>query len=276
MLNFFGGKYGIKPLILEVPSEVDEKNVSYLVEQFKEFITPLEELSGRKFTQDKFLEVVRISNQARTALIRINELRKHIPSPFHGARAVNALYTLVIQNWGMPKVPGILERMIKEIEENVQKGSVRPEKFRIMVMGGIPTYKTDFYNWLERDKGVNIVMSEFTDVTWEEIDEGDPFPCLAHKIISHPVSGANEKRVAWALRVAREYNLDGAIHISHWGCRQTSGGVGVLREKLGEIGIPLLNLDMDLIDPRTYSPGQVNTRIQGFVEMLEQRKEEKF
>ena len=52
-----------------------------------------------------------------------------------------------------------------------------------------------------------------------------------------------------------------------------SGGVGVLRESFENIGIPLMNLDVDLVDPRSYSAGQIYTRIQGFTEMLSQRRE---
>ncbi|MDY7037959.1 MAG: 2-hydroxyacyl-CoA dehydratase family protein, partial [Thermodesulfobacteriota bacterium] len=175
---------------------------------------------------------------------------------------------------GLPNVPDILENLVREIEEEEQSGKVGEERFRLLLLGGIPTYKTDLFNWLERDMGANIVMSELTDVTWDEMDQQDPYRDLARKIILHPVSGTNRRRVEWALKMARDYSIDGAVHISHWGCRQTSGGVGVLREGLETIGIPLMNLDIDLVDPRSYSSGQAYTRIQAFIEMLSQRRGE--
>ena len=274
LLNLFGDMYGIKSLILEVPATSNERNIDYLEEQLRGIIAPLEDLSGERLTQEKLSETIRISNRLRDTLIQINELRKHSPTPFHGARALNALYTLIIQIWGLPNAPDILENLVREIEEEERSGNVGEEKFRLMLLGGIPTYKTDLFNWLERDMGANIVMSELTDVTWDEMDEQDPYRDLARKIILHPVSGTNEKRVEWAFKIAKDYAIDGAVHISHWGCRQTSGGVGVLREGLETIGIPLMNLDIDLVDPRSYSSGQTYTRIQAFIEMLGQRRGE--
>jgi len=273
LFDLFGDTYGIKPQILDVPSIVNKTNVDYLERQLRDIVAPLEELSGRELTREGLAEAIGISNRLRQGLIRISELRKHAPSPFHGAKALNALYTLVVQLWGLPGTPEIIDHLADEIEEKIQKGDLEEEKFRILLLGAFPTYKTELFNWLEKEMGANIVMSELTDVTCENIDKQNPFRGLARKIMDHPQCGLNNGRIEWALKVADDYNIDGVIHISHWGCRQTSGGVGVLRESFEDIGIPLMNLDMDLVDPRSYSAGQIYTRIQGFTEMLSQRKE---
>lgn len=272
LLNIFGDQYDIKPMILEVPSRTDEKDIDYLEKQLRGLIAPLEEMGGQKLSQEKFAETIGISNRLRNNLVRINELRSHSPTPYHGARALNALYTLISHIWGLPGVPEIIENLAREIEKDERNGRVDGEKYRLLLLGSLPAYKTDFFNWLERDMEANIVMSELTDVTWDIIEGGDPFRDLAKNIIFQPMSGLNEKRVEWTLKMVRDYSIDGAIHISHWGCRQTSGGVGVLREGLEKLGVPLLNLDIDVIEPRSYSAGQIYTRIQGFIEMLEQRK----
>ena len=39
-----------------------------------------------------------------------------------------------------------------------------------------------------------------------------------------------------------------------------------------EIDIPFLNVDLDIVDPHTYSPGQIKTRLQSFVEMSSERQ----
>ena len=274
MLSILADKIGIKPVILEVPSGIDEKNIDFLRQQLKTAIKHLEDSIGLKLTDEKFIESIRISNQSRKSLIRLNELRKHRPSPFHGARAINSLYLLVTQLWGLPIVPDLLEKLSRQIEENEQNGKISDEKFRLLAMIPPPTFKTDIYNWLEKEMGAHIVMGELTDVVWEEIDEQNPLRGLADKIISQPMCGTNEGRIDWALNMVRDYQLDGVIHFSHWGCRQSTGGVGILDVKLEEIGAPLLNLDIDLVDPRSFSAGQIYTRIQGFIEMLSQRKEE--
>jgi len=58
------------------------------------------------------------------------------------------------------------------------------------------------------------------------------------------------------------------IHFSHWGCRQSSGGAGVIGDVLKRKGIPYLILPGDGADPDNYSPGQTRTRLEAFLEML--------
>ena len=62
--------------------------------------------------------------------------------------------------------------------------------------------------------------------------------------------------------------VDGVIHFSHWGCRQSNGGVRLIKDTVMEYGIPFLNLDGDCIDERNYSKGQYLTRLEGFMEII--------
>jgi benzoyl-CoA reductase/2-hydroxyglutaryl-CoA dehydratase subunit BcrC/BadD/HgdB len=38
-----------------------------------------------------------------------------------------------------------------------------------------------------------------------------------------------------------------------------------------KLGVPFLTLDMDISDPRGYSPEQTRTRVEEFIEILDQR-----
>jgi benzoyl-CoA reductase/2-hydroxyglutaryl-CoA dehydratase subunit BcrC/BadD/HgdB len=68
--------------------------------------------------------------------------------------------------------------------------------------------------------------------------------------------------------MARDYRIDGAINPCHWGCRQGTGARGMIAEGLRSIGVPVLNLEVDCVDPRNFSEGQLRTRLEAFVEML--------
>jgi benzoyl-CoA reductase/2-hydroxyglutaryl-CoA dehydratase subunit BcrC/BadD/HgdB len=62
------------------------------------------------------------------------------------------------------------------------------------------------------------------------------------------------------------------INPCHWGCRQGTGSRGLITQELQKAGIPVLNLEVDCVDPRNFSEGQVRTRIQAFVETILARK----
>lgn len=67
--------------------------------------------------------------------------------------------------------------------------------------------------------------------------------------------------------VAR-YECDGVVHFSHWGCRQASGTLRVIRDRLRREGISMLELDGDCIDPTNLQAGPLRTRIEAFIETL--------
>jgi benzoyl-CoA reductase/2-hydroxyglutaryl-CoA dehydratase subunit BcrC/BadD/HgdB len=65
--------------------------------------------------------------------------------------------------------------------------------------------------------------------------------------------------------------VDGVINPCHWGCRQGTGARGLVTEGLKQIGVPVLNLEVDCADPRNFAEGQLKTRLEAFVEMLTSR-----
>lgn len=81
-----------------------------------------------------------------------------------------------------------------------------------------------------------------------------------------------KRRVEVTKRLAREYQADGVVVFSTWGCRRNIAAVPALKREFNKIGYPLLSLDGDCIDDHNYMPGQFSTRIEGFLEMLRGRK----
>ena len=74
------------------------------------------------------------------------------------------------------------------------------------------------------------------------------------------------------IQLAKDYKIDGAINPCHWGCRQGTGARGLISEGLKAVGVPVLNLETDCVDSRNFSEGQLRTRLEAFVEMLENRQ----
>jgi len=68
--------------------------------------------------------------------------------------------------------------------------------------------------------------------------------------------------------LAKEYSVNGAINPAHWGCRQSGGARVLFKEALQKVGVPLIHLDVDCVDERNYSHGQILTRLEAFMEML--------
>ena len=72
----------------------------------------------------------------------------------------------------------------------------------------------------------------------------------------------------FVVKAAKALNCDGAIHFCHWGCKQSIGGVTLIKDAFDRAGIPMLILDGDGIDRRNDMPGQIKTRLEAFLEVL--------
>ena len=103
----------------------------------------------------------------------------------------------------------------------------------------------------------------------EEMDETKPFHALAKKIIRNLYNGSYSHKAEMVGELAKTLKPDAVIQFCHWGCKQSSGGSILLKEKMQEMDIPMLILDGDGIDRRNSHDGQIKTRLEAFLEMLD-------
>ena len=85
------------------------------------------------------------------------------------------------------------------------------------------------------------------------------FHALAGKIIRNLYNGSYSHKAEMVGRLADTLHPDAVIQFCHWGCKQSSGGSILLKEKMQEMEIPMLILDGDGIDRRNSHDGQIKT-----------------
>lgn len=81
--------------------------------------------------------------------------------------------------------------------------------------------------------------------------------------------GRIENSVRLIDQVADKFKIDAALELCHPGCKRGSGKSFLLGRHLARRGIPHLPCEADIIDPESFSFGQIKLRIQAFVEMLQ-------
>jgi len=64
----------------------------------------------------------------------------------------------------------------------------------------------------------------------------------------------------------------GAVNPLQLGLSPGHGREGLIENGLKEIGVPVLNLEVDCVDSRKFTEGQSHTRLEAFMEMLESRE----
>ena len=254
--------------ILNIPIESTPDSVDYLTDQYKKMIEYIENETGRKLDYDKLKMTIKYNNQAREYLIEANNLCKNVPCPANSNDLKNFIIFVLLQ--GTEEGVEVAKLFRDEFKYRVENGlaGLSEEKFRLMWIQNRIQFKTDLLNILEEKYGVNIVIDELNHIWWEPMDESQPLRSLAKRMITHPIVGPAERRLEVITQLAQEYKIDGAVNPAHLGCRQSAGARVLFKDALQKIGIPLIHLDVDCVDERNYTSGQVITRMEAFLEML--------
>jgi benzoyl-CoA reductase/2-hydroxyglutaryl-CoA dehydratase subunit BcrC/BadD/HgdB len=264
--QLFGQYHDKEAIMLDVPNEISRDSVMYVSGQLSSIARKLEEVSGQKLDIDRLRECVRASNRARAAYGRLCEMGKVRPFPWSGFRAF--MLSLLGNTFsGMAFQEQLYQKLVDECQQRISEGKVLPEKYRVLWLAWVPIQPTNIEE-IFRANEVSIVTSELARVYWDEIDERHPFEGMALHCLKSPFVGRIEQRLAGVLHLAEEYDIDGAIHFSHIGCRHANAPSRLLADALAKKGVPFLVLDSDVSDMRAYSAERTRLALESFIELM--------
>ncbi len=258
--------------VLNVPQISSQKNVRYLAHQMELLARFVSDHTGAALDEDRLQEAISYTNQARDLMQETYEYARQIPSPVDGKLLSNFGIVMALL-LGTPGAVAVSRAYRDEFKYRVEKGvaGVKGERFRLLWIQNRVQFKNPLIAFLEKEYQAVIVSDELNDITWDPIDPQDPFTGFAQRAMSIPFNGEIHQRIQNLQKLAQEYQVHGAINPCHWGCRQGTGARGLISEGLNAVGVPVLNLEVDCVDPRNFSEGQLRTRLEAFMEMLESR-----
>ncbi len=261
-------------IVIDVPFEADEYSIAYLAKQLEDFTRRLEEITGKEMSQESFAKAIDYSNKTREKILEVNELRKDPLCPLNGSNALGFMFPAYLLI-GSPLALRFFASLADELREKIaasRRNKITPPKnqIKLLWLELKPYFNMDFLTKLEKD-GVKIVFEETNYVYWEKLDPTKPYESLAKKLITSHYNGPLERRIEITKKLAKEYQVDGVVVFSSWGCRRNNAAVPTLKRELNKMGYPFLSLDGDCVDDHNYMPGQFATRVEGFLEMLRGR-----
>ena len=255
--------------IIHTPFDDSTESVDYLVGQFRDMADYITARTGRKLDEDKLREAIRLGNRAREYLVEALELCKNTPSPANSDDWKNFIIFVLLL--GTQEGVDVCRAFRDEFRRRVDNGEtgIEDEKIRLMWIQNRIQFPNNLIKLLETNFGANVVIDELNHIFWAPMDEdGDPLRALAVRQIQHPLMGPAQRRLDTLALLAREYKIHGAVNPSHWGCRQSGGARRLFQETLQKQGVPIIHLDVDCVDQRNYSEGQLMTRLEAFMEMM--------
>ncbi len=266
-----GENIGLETFVIDIPyPPVTREKTDYLVKQFRGMIDYITEFSGKKYDPDRMKESIRYSNEATRIIRELYELCTQKPAPITSDTLKNfqIIFALLL---GTKEGVEVAQVFLDEAKQHLKNGcaDLPKEDIRLLWVQNRIQYKTKLIDYLQENYNAKIVIDELNYIYWDDMDEDRPLEALAIRLISHPLNGKVGHRIDILKKLCEDYAIDGAVNPSHWGCRQNCGVREIIKSDLAKIGVPMINLDVDCVDSRNYSEGQLLTRLQGFMEMIE-------
>ena len=239
-----------------------------------------EELIRFKEALEERRESIHILNQERSQMAQLYELGKLDPPAATGLQmrsVLTAEYFMLDKKNKLEKT----ERMLKLMREQWEagEGPYKPDQhpLRILVSGAGIDGVVDKTLGVIEELGAAIVCYEGCCGIMnmrrpiDESPEADPMTAIADKYLEVPcaVMSPNTRRFEQLRSTLAEWKVDGVISITVHACTPFDVESKTIGDICAEEGVPFLHVRTD------YSPGdegQLRTRIEAFLEMLENNR----
>lgn len=249
--------------------------VAYAEREIRNLIAFLEKQTGNVFNPEKLRTRQKLARQSSDIMYDINELRKKVPCPMGAADMFTAVWPAMYLV-GTKECEEFYKRLLTEMEDRVAKGIgiVPEEKFRLM-WSGIPFwYDMSLINYVEKFGGV-VALESFYRTRERRLPPQDADPVkdmvlssIRQRTFPMTIDGSIDDLV----ETVEEFKIDGVILSFNPSCRMLYVSQRELQRSLEAKGIATLGLECDMADERTYSEGQVKTRLDAFCERLLAKK----
>jgi benzoyl-CoA reductase/2-hydroxyglutaryl-CoA dehydratase subunit BcrC/BadD/HgdB len=276
--NFFSNEFKCPIAGIHSPRHMDEvsaEEVNLVVAQQKNIIPVCEQVSGQKFDLDRFKETVRLSKEATLLWQRVLKTAKATPAPISFFDGVIHMGPIVVLR-GTQEAIDYYTLLLAELEENLlhHVGIVQKEQGRIF-WEGMPIWgRIRMLSDLFTQNNTSVVASTYCS-SWifDDFDENYPFESTALAYTKIFINRSERGKMRQLKQWLEEYRCDGIVYHDTKTCFNNSNAKFGMPQRLKEeTGIPFVVVEGDLCDLRFFSEGQSITKLETFMEQIEEQK----
>lgn len=272
--------YNCPLFVLDTPfvqGSLTEHQVKYVKGQLLEMVGFMEHHTGSKFDMDRFMEVIGHANRGVELWSEIQSLRKASPCPLSALDMFTGMFPIVTLR-GTSTCSEFYREMRDELAARVESGIgvLEEDKYRLMWDNIAIWYSFQFYDYIHSRGGVFVgetYTSAWGIYQFDESSAGDVFDSMARSYSMAILNIDLDLRFRQMADMIKEYRVDGLVLHSNRSCKTYSlGQLGLARRAQEELNISTLLIEADMTDPRAFAEGPTRTRVDAFLEMLDQRK----
>ncbi len=276
--SFYAAEFNCPLVGIQPPrylDEVTQDEVDLVVKQMKKMIPVCEQVSGQKFNIDKFKETIRLSKEATLLWQKVLKTSTAKNAPINFFDGTIHMGPIVVLR-GTQIAKDYYTLLLAELEENLKNniGFLPNAKTRIF-WEGMPIWgKLRMMSDLFSSNGSAVVASTYcSSWVFDQFDENDPWNSTARAYTEIFINRSDKAKEKMLAKWLNEYNIDGIVYHDTKTCFNNSNAkMGMPQRLQKSTGIPFLIIEGDLCDLRFFSEGQSITKIETFLEQIEDIK----
>jgi benzoyl-CoA reductase subunit B len=244
-------------------------------------IPKLEEMTGKRFDEERFKEIMYNSAEAWKYWKMSLEMGRLIPSPIDAYFEAIYHMSIITLMRGTPEAVDFYKFLLDELYRRYEDGvGPTPKEYFRLVFEGVPNYPfyKKFWNLFRRWNARSVAatyprVAGMAEVVADIINPEKPIESMALYMIHAYCNWNMLYRMRLLERYVKEYSADGVVLHSIKSCRSFSMGHGDIRDYfVKSLDIPALLIESDHVDPRYFSEAQIRNRVDAFFEELAIRK----
>ncbi len=272
--------YKIPLFVFDTPplseGKIPSHYLDYITSQMGDFVSFLEDQMKTKMDQQVLNDTFLNSQRSIELWSQILELGKARPAPLNCADRFLLMAPVVSQR-GTKETVTLYEGVLNEVQTRVDNnlGAITvPEEYRLL-WDNIPIWFNiySFFNSLAK-KGVVFPADTYTHA-WSQIirESNDLLKDAAIMYSDIYLNKTLQHKIDLISNLAVDYRCDGVLYHSMRSCKRYSLGQPITKSEVTEkTSIPGTLIEGDMNDTRAYSEGQVLTRIEALLEVIDSLK----
>lgn len=272
--SFYARHFNVPVLGIHTPLSIPDLSseiIKSVSDQFRNLIPGLEKVADQKFDIDRFRETVAFSHDGCVLWRQVLEKAKHIPSPINFFDAAIHMGPIVVMR-GTHHAVSYYKILLAELEQRIEKSisAVPGEKYRIYWDGMPLWYKLSSMSKLFAKLETCIVASTYCN-SWvfDDLDPADPFESSALAYTKLFIVRSDEVKENILEDLLKDFSAGGIIfHESKTCARNSNNRYGLQNRLFRKTGVPYLEINGDLNDPRCFSEEQSIIAIETFISQL--------
>ena len=267
-------RLGVPLVLLDTPyvyGSTKPHHLRYVQDQLEELVRVAERISGRRTDPEALLATAGKAKEGTELWGECLAAGRHRPAPW---TAIDGFFHMapIVSLRGTDACNAYYRMLRDELLDRARRGvgGLREEKYRLL-WDNLPIwFAVRELSTLFAARGFNFVCASYTEA-WAEagarIDLADPVGSLSAAYTHVLLNEDLEHRRTLLGRLARDYQVEGAVLHSDRSCKPYSIGQVDLRERLArDLGLRVLLLEADHSDPRAYTAEAGETRLTAFME----------